>query len=272
MINMVLRVVPRKLTSGASSLEPLFEPPVVAPQPMFSFPMHPPAPHTHPAPQPSVFREPPEPRPPFLHRSSSFDPFFRPFPQPVPDIFDPFFAFPPQTHAFMFSSHPAPGPAPVPNYFPDYHHPFAFPMFASPVFAPPEPLPVPPMPPAPPPSMFFYVAPSMASQPMRYSSPPSTPPSMETSPDDEYLPSRNQRQEQPRRWGPMQPQPPEPKPPKTPRKGRNFVSKLRRRESTPIFQPRRTWDEQDARRRRGNASPSRGQRMKDIFNIFTKRQ
>lgn len=266
----------RKLTLGAASLEPFFEPPVVAPQPTFSFsfPMPPPAPQPHPAPQPSIFREPPEPEPPYLHRSPSFDPFFRPFPQPVPDIFDPFFAFPPQANAFMFTSHPTPGPAPAPNFFPSYHQPFAFPIFASPIFAPPEPQPVPPMPAPPPPSVFFYMSPSMVSQSMPYSPPASTAtaPSVETSPDDEYFPPRNERQEPSWRWAPMQPQPPEPKLPKKSGKGQNFVNKLRRGKSTPILQPRRGWDEQDARRRRGNVSPSRGHRMKDLFNIFSKRQ
>jgi hypothetical protein len=272
---MVLRVVPRKLTLGAASLEPFFEPPVVAPQPTFSFsfPMPPPAPQPHPAPQPSIFREPPEPEPPYLHRSPSFDPFFRPFPQPVPDIFDHYFAFPPQANAFLFTSHPATGPAPAPNFFPSYHQPFAFPIFASPIFAPPEPQPVPPMPAPPPPSVFFYMSPSMVSQPMPYSPPASTAtaPSVETSPDDEYFP-RNDRQEPSWRWAPMQPQPPEPKLPKKSGKGQNFVNKLRRGKSTPTLQPRRGWDEQDARRRRGNVSPSRGHRMKDLFNIFSKRQ
>jgi hypothetical protein len=235
--------------------------------------MHPPTQQPQPVPQPSVFHEPPDPRPPFMHRSSSFDPFFQPAPQPVPDVFQAFFAYPP--HPFMYTSPPTPGPAPVPTpqFYPEYHHPFAFPfqMFSMPPVPQPEPHPIPVMPgPPPPPPGFFYMSPPTVAPHVYYQPPVPTPPSVETSPEEEYFPA-NQSQE-PRRWRPMQPLPPEPKLPKIPRKGRTgFINKLRRRESSPAFTPRRGWDEQDAAYRRGDTSLNGAQRMKEFFSYFTRR-
>src|SRR5579859_567076 len=199
--------------------------------------MPPPGPHPQPVPQPFAFHDFPESRPPFMHRSSSYDHFFGPAPQPVPDIFQQFFPFPPQTHPFMYTSQPGPGLAPDQQFFQQHQHPFAFPfpMFASaPPVPQPEPHPIPVMPgsqiPLP---TFFYMPPPSAAPYMGYQSPVPTSPSPEPSPEEEYFPP-NQPQE-PRRWRPMQPQPPEPKLPKIHRKRRpGFVHKLKRgTESSP---------------------------------------
>lgn len=215
-----------------------------------------------------------------MHRSSSFDPFFGPAPHPVPDIFETYFGYPPQAYPFMYSSQPTPGPAPAPQFSQGYQHPFAFPfpMFTVPPFPQPEPHPIPPMPPSQP--TFVYMSPPTTSPFMQYQSPVTTPPRPETVPEEEYF-RPNERHEpqrhdfhryEPRRWGPMQPQPPEPKLPKMPRKGRNgFVHKLRRRESSTASQPRRAWDEQDVRHRRGDSPPTRAERLRDFLSYFTRR-
>jgi len=239
-----------------------------------------------PVPQPSVFQEPPEPRPPFVHHSSSFDPFFQPAPQPFPNIYEEtFFAYSPfsftyasQTTAgpappfsFTYSSQTTAGPAPAPPFYPEYHHPFGSHTFTAPPIPQPipHPWPVIPDPPEPPP-VFIYVSPPPASMYMPpYQSPVPTPPSAGT-PEEEYFPP-NHRQEPPR-WGRMQPQPPEPKLPKLPRKGRpGLVNRLRRRDSPPTFSPRRAWDERDAAYRRGDTSPNKAQKMKGFLSNIMRR-